>query len=168
MTQTDLAYIAGLIDGEGCIRVKKSNPYKCQGRVTPGFHPTIQIRMVDEPALKFISECLGGWYYKEDSRTSQGRPLFCYQATDKKAEYILRSLLPFLRVKKDAAKNVLALCDLKADGKNHKTKLVGYKTFPHSKTGQIITTRTFCYSDEFIAQCNTIYMRGKELNHTGI
>jgi hypothetical protein len=41
ISDTTLAYIAGLIDGEGYIGVKKSGAYKCQGRKTPGYHARI-------------------------------------------------------------------------------------------------------------------------------
>ena len=107
----DLAYIAGLVDGEAYIGIKKSKAYKCQGRKTQGYHARIQIRMVDECAIRFLAETLGGWYYKEKPHSNKGRPLFCYQASDKKAENILRSLLPFLRVKQENAQTVLSAWD---------------------------------------------------------
>jgi hypothetical protein len=38
MKETDIAYIAGLIDGEGYIGIKKDKGYQCQERKTPGYH----------------------------------------------------------------------------------------------------------------------------------
>src|SRR3990167_7174115 len=99
MKKIDIAYISGLIDGEGYIGIKKTKAYKCQGRTTPGYHARIQIRMVNESAIKFISIKLGGWYYKEKPHSGNGRLLYCFQASDRKAENIIRTILPYLKVK---------------------------------------------------------------------
>ena len=99
MLKTDLAYCAGIIDGEGCIRIKKTKAYRCQGRATHGYYAMVQIRMVDEAAIKFISETLGGWYYPEKPHNAQGKPLFCFAASDQKAENVVRRVMPFLRVR---------------------------------------------------------------------
>jgi LAGLIDADG endonuclease. len=72
MKETDIAYIAGLIDGEGYIGIKKDRGYQCQERKTPGYHARIAIHMVDEQAIKFIAETLGGWYYKENHPRHRG------------------------------------------------------------------------------------------------
>lgn len=66
MKETDIAYIAGLVDGEAYIGIKKTNSNSHNDRTTPGYCARIQIRMVDEPAIKFISETLGGWYYRKN------------------------------------------------------------------------------------------------------
>ena len=113
MNDTDLAYIAGLFDGEACIRVKKTQAYKCQDRQTPGYHAAVHIHMVDEEAIKFVAETLGGWYYREKPHSAQGRPLYRWSASDAAAERILRLLLPYLRVKRASAENVLRLREIR-------------------------------------------------------
>ena len=167
-TEIDLAYCAGLIDGEGCIRIKRTKAYRCQGKVTQGYHAAIQIRMVDEAAIRFVAETLGGWYYAEKPHLAKGRPLYCYQATDRAAETILRALLPYLRVKRDAAENVLALRALQAESRAHRTKVTGYKQMPHW-TGRIsVTVPVTTLSDAYIAQCDALYVRSRELNAVGV
>ena len=167
MKKTDLAYIAGLMDGEAYIGIKKSKAYKCQGRHSPGYHARIQIRMVDEPAIKFVAENLGGWYYKEAPHAAKGRPLYCYSTSDKKAAEILRQLLPFLRVKYESAKTVLSFRTLQATSAKHRTKVIGTRNFPN-KYGTPRTVQTKALSDEYIAQCEAYYLRCKELNRVGI
>lgn len=166
-SQIDLAYCAGLIDGEGCIRVKRAKAYRCQGRVTPSYHASVQIRMVDEPAIRFIAETLGGWYYPEKPHLAQGRPLFCYQASDKAAEALLRALLPYLRVKREAALNVIALRELQANGRAHRTKVTGLRPFKHW-TGKMVTVSNRSFSDEYVAMCDAFYDRSRALNRVGI
>lgn len=163
-TELDLAYIAGLMDGEAYIGIKKSRAYKCQGRQTPSYQSRIQIRMVDEPAIRFLSETLGGWYYKEKPHSGNGRLLYCYQATDRKAESILRSLLPYLKVKLRNAETVIELRDLQSNSGSHRTKITGYREFPN-KYGKVRIVANKSFSDEYVATCERLYQRCKELNH---
>jgi hypothetical protein len=166
-TETTLAYIAGLIDGEGYIGVKRSGAYECQGRKTPGYHARIQIRMVHEGAIKLLADTLGGWYYKEKAHLAKGRPLFCYQASDASAETVIQKVLPYLVVKKESAESVLRLRSLQAEGHKHRTKITGYRNFPNSHgTARQVANKSF--SDEFVSACDVIYLRCKELNRVGI
>lgn len=164
-TDTDLAYIAGLLDGEAYIGIKRTNP--AGGRTNPGYHARIQVRMVDEPAIAFLAEKLGGWYYKEKPSAAKGRPLYCWQAQDKAAEAVLRAVLPFLRVKRDPALAVLELRDLQADAATHRTKVTGYRNFPN-KYGTARQVPNLSYSDEYIAICDALWSRCKVLNRVGV
>ena len=166
MKKVDLAYIAGLVDGEAYIGIKKTKAYKCQGRKTPGYHARIQIRMVDEDAIKFIAETLGGWYYREKPHCNNGRPLYCYQSSDESTEKILRLLIQFLRVKKESAKTVLELRELQSNGRKNMTKVNGYRDFKHH-SGKIFKVPNLAFSDEYVAQCESLYLRCKELNKVG-
>ena len=167
MKKTDIAYIAGLMDGEAYIGIKKDRGYKCQERQTPGFHARIQIRMVDEDAIKFIAESLGGWYYKEKSHCAQGRPLYSYQASDKKAELIAKIIFPYLKVKKEVAKTIIDFRTLQSQGWEHRTKITGYRDFPNSH-GTIRRVANRSFSDEYVDRCDSFYRQCKELNHAGI
>ncbi len=165
MKQTDVAYIAGLIDGEGYIGIKKASVRKdC---FNPCYHARIQIRMVDEPAIKFIADTLGGNYYKEKPNADNGRPLYCYQASDKIAATILETVLPYLKVKKQSAETVLHLRKLQSEGNKHRTKITGYRDFPNSH-GTVRRIANKSYSDEYIAMCNTLYEQCKHLNRVGV
>lgn len=166
-TDTDLAYIAGLIDGEGYVGIKKSQPYHhLTGRVNPGYHARLGIKMVDEAAIRFIAESLGGWYF-EEKRAVGGlskRRLFAYQATDKAAADILRAILPYLKVKRPNAETVLALRELQGTASQHRTKVVGERTFPN-QYGTVRTVANKAYSDEYIAACDALWVKCKALNH---
>lgn len=106
-----LAYLAGIVDGEGYIGIKKTKPHtEKNGAKSPSYHERIQIRMTDEDAIRLLAETLGGWYYKEKPGHHQSRlPLYCYAVSDKKASEIINKLLPWLRVKKRDALLVLEL-----------------------------------------------------------
>jgi len=165
MKRTDIAYIAGLIDGEGYIGIKKTTIRKdC---VNPSYHARIQIRMVDEQAIKFITETLGGNYYKEKPSSPKGRPLYWFQAANNSAEIILKTILPYLKVKKTSAETVLNFRIIQSDSVKHRTKITGYRNFPNSH-GTIRKVPNLSYSDEYIAICDEYYNACKQLNHVGI
>lgn len=162
-TSEDLAYLAGIVDGEGYVGIKKSSAYKCQGRATPGYHARIQVRMVDEPAIAFLADTLGGWYWYEKAHAHKGRPLYCYQASDLAAAIALETLLPYLRVKRANAETVLALRELQSQSKQHRTKVTGYREFPN-QYGTVRMVPNLAFSDEYVAACEALYQKCKALN----
>jgi len=162
-----VAYCAGLIDGEGYVGIKRTKAYRVQARATPGYHARISIRMVNEAAIRFLAETLGGWYWAEKAHLANGRPFFAYQATDEAAARILRAVLPYLLVKREAAETVLALRDLQATSRQHRTKVVGTRSFPNQH-GAVRTVENRALSDEYVARCDALYERCKELNRVGV
>jgi len=161
-SETTLAYLAGLIDGEGYIGIKKTRTAK--GRVAPGYHARIQVRMVHEPAIALLAQELGGRYYREGAATGLRRDLYCWQASDAIAEKILRALLPYLRVKRHHAEAVLRLRKWQSGGSMHRTKLLGYREFQGFRGG-VRRVRTMGFSDAYIASCESAYLECKSLNH---
>jgi len=163
--KTDIAYIAGILDGEGYIGVKRGSVRK--GCVNRSYHARIQVRMVDESAIAFVAQTLGGSYYKEKAHATNGRPLFCFQASDAAAETILRTVLPYLRVKRGAADIVLELRRLQSDAATHRTKVVGHRNFPN-RYGTVRQVPNLAYSDEYIAECDRLWLAAKEFNRVGV
>ena len=167
MSNTDIAYCAGLIDGEGCIRIKKSKAYRCQGRATPGYNASVQVKMVNQDAIEFLCKTFGGWHYTQQSALKSGRPFFTWQLSDLKAETTLRTLLPFLRVKRQQAEIVLALRNLQKEGSKHRTKIVGFRNFPNAY-GTPRQVPNLAFSDEYVAKCEQLFLACKKLNRVGI
>lgn len=163
--ETDIAYLAGLLDGEAYIGIKKSTVRKdC---ATPGYHARIQVRMVDEAAIRFLADTMGGNYYREKPNCKNGRPLYCYQASDLLAEKAILAVLPYLRVKRASAEKTLELRALQSTRFQHKTKVIGEKNFPN-KYGTVRMVPVTCLSDEYIARCDALRLRCKELNRAGV
>jgi hypothetical protein len=160
-TEMTLAYLAGLIDGEGYIGIKKMTRHDC---AAPSYHARIQVRMVDEPAIALLAHELGGKYYHERTATGLRRALYCWQVSDALAERTLRALLPYLRIKRRNAEEVLRLREWQANGRAHRTKLLGYRQFPGFRGGTR-TVRNMGFSDEYIAHCEIAYQECKRLNH---
>jgi hypothetical protein len=105
------AYLAGVLDSDGTIGVKKST-YKM--RVTkdctkPTYSERICVRQVENQAVALIQKTFGGGFYITKPSALNGKPLFTVALTDKKASAMLEKLLPFLRIKKQQALNCLKL-----------------------------------------------------------
>jgi len=158
MNDIDLSYIAGLIDGEGYIGIKKST-YKSRvikDMVNAEYHERIQIRMVDEEAIKFIKENLGGNYYREKPHSNSPKPLFCYQASDLLAAKILKLLYPFLRIKKKNAEVILKL----RESKNNRLAYGGNRGGRRKGKG-------FGMPKEIVEERESLYLLAKSLNTKG-
>ena len=118
-------------------------------------------------AIAFLADTLGGRYYAERAHAAQGRPLFCYQASDAAAERVLVTVLPYLRVKRRSAELVLAFRALQGESRAHRTKITGERNFPNAVgTVRMIPVRTL--SDEYVALCNDFWTRAKALNHAEV
>lgn len=148
--ETTTAYLAGLIDGEGYIGIKRTTR---RDATSPIYHERIQVRMVHEGAIALLASTLGGNYYRERSHANNGRPLYCWQASDAKAAGIARELLPYLIVKRAAAENLLRL---RASKDDPRARLRGGRT------------QRRLMDPDVLAEREAIYVRAKELNRVGV
>lgn len=162
MEQTDLAYIAGILDGEGHIGIKKTVTRR-NGRINPQYQERIAVRMVDEPAIRFIAETLGGNYYSERPHAHNGRPLYCFQATDRQAASMLEAVLPYLRVKRQ---NALAVLELRKR-KERPDRIAVERQWIDQWGRNTVFTR-WLHSPNEIAARESLYELCKALNHAPI
>ena len=93
---TWLAYIAGFIDGEGCIRIKKSN------QSGNSYYVTLQVTNSDPNPLNKIKEIFKGKVYRQEI-SSTGKTIWQYYSTCAEAVDTLRVLVGFLITKKTQA-----------------------------------------------------------------
>ena len=114
-----LAYLAGAIDSDGTIGIKRST-YAM--RVTkdsaqPTYSERLALRQVTPAIPKLLRATFGGSLYITKPSTLHGRPLLSWNITDQKAAACLRALLPYLRVKRAQAENALHLRGVKDTSK---------------------------------------------------
>ena len=113
LNPTDVAYVAGLVDGEGCIGVYYNN-------VTKHFQLRVQIQMIDKNPLEMADKIVkGNWY--EVVRNGNRRDVITWLVLNSKAEQFLQSILPFLKGKKKQAE-----CALKANWSDFIGKTLTY------------------------------------------
>lgn len=94
------AWAAGFVDGEGCIRIARSN-----GRQRYTF-VEVSISQASRPLLELFKERWGGQVsHKIDNTTSITKyEMFRYVVVAKKALALLADIYPYLRGKKEQAK----------------------------------------------------------------
>jgi hypothetical protein len=78
MTRTVLAYLAGVLDSDGTIGIKR-NTYSMRvvkDSIAPTYSERIHIRQVERPALELFAATFGGNIGVNDPSAKNGRPLF--------------------------------------------------------------------------------------------
>jgi hypothetical protein len=91
------AYIAGLIDGEGCITILKSNG---------GYSLTVSINQNDGRILDYCYGVFGGTIYVNIDKRNPNK-LWKWQITNEKAMEMLKKIYPFLTRKKIEAETAI-------------------------------------------------------------
>ena len=114
----DLAYIAGLMDGEGSYCILKANTEETlrqTNRKSPMYYAVIRIGMVQKEPLQFIQETLGvGILRDEGVRKDRPTNQFMYRWTVHKKAHIYevcKKLLPYSKVKRKQIENIIEMFD---------------------------------------------------------
>lgn len=95
LSETDRAYIAGFIDGEGCITILKNK----KGKYSSYYALTLTIAQADKLALEDLSAIIGGGkIYKSKSTDTH---FLTFAPND--SIFLLKEIRPYLRYKKDQA-----------------------------------------------------------------
>lgn len=100
-TATQVAYLAGLIDGEGCFYIGRVK----QGKYGSGYqwHSLLRIASCDECIIIWLEETFGGSKdsrYRWTSKKAFYRPIYNWQATGPMLDYIMPKILKYLIIKK--------------------------------------------------------------------
>jgi len=103
MKKTDLAYAAGLVDGEGCITIVKNKDNRCHAGFS--LYLRVIIGMATCDSLTWVNAIFGGSLYS-NIRQYQTYTLVVYQwaISCKQALRFLESILPYLKDKQNQAR----------------------------------------------------------------
>jgi hypothetical protein len=147
MKETDWAYAAGFVDGEGCIAIIRQN-VPSRGRSYYTVHVVVANR--DKAVLDWMQSLWGGWVVAAaSSRGGNARPAWNWRSpTGIHAEPFLLGIGEFLRVKMPQCENALALITLIRRS---------YRTLgPHPIPAA------------WLAEQESLYWKQRELNHRGV
>lgn len=119
--QTHWAYIAGIMDADGCFMITKHNRktpdnrrWKTLERRSPTYMPSVKIAMIEKEAIHFLHENLGFGQYKLDGARKNrpnSKPIYQWFIRGKKGVVpFLENVMPYLRVKKFRAEFLLDFC----------------------------------------------------------
>jgi hypothetical protein len=105
MTLTDIAYVAGFLDGEGCVSLAWRKGKLGYNYITP----IIQITNTNEEVLIWIKSIFGGSIqFRPDTRKTR-KDSWCVTMAGETALKFLKSVRPYLRIKTKQADIVMSI-----------------------------------------------------------
>lgn len=104
-TVAQIAYLAGIVDGEGCFYLGHVK----QGKYGSGFqfHSMLKITSCDEELILWLERIFGGQKdsrYRWTSKKAFTRPVYNWQATGEMLDYLCPLILPYLIIKESQCK----------------------------------------------------------------
>lgn len=97
MREIDLAYIAGLFDGEGSVNIYS---YRSSKNGRQYRRPILRITNTHKETLEFVKKFFdSGFIHKKKDKRDTRKSCFNYQVGNSRALEILKELRPFLKVK---------------------------------------------------------------------
>jgi len=100
----ELAYLAGIIDGEGCVSIAKNTR---RGRNYYSLRINVSNNSID--LMQWLEDTFGDVVRTSYHRWYDRRDLYDWTASGNQAQVLLELVLPFLIIKKDQAKLALTL-----------------------------------------------------------
>lgn len=150
----DLAYIAGLIDGEGYIGlvkyIEKRRTKNIKNRITYYYHPVVKLAMCDRDGIDLIDSLFLGniWFHQRNEKYKNWKNQWEWQAKgQKRVKEILQAILPYLKVKRKQAELVIDFIRNREIKETHKIKW-GQTSYDKND--------------------NEIYNKSRLLNHKGV
>jgi len=104
--QTEKAYIAGIIDGEGCVTIAKRNTKRKNG-IFCFYQCLVIIVNTDKKMLDFIANLYGGWINTNHRLKGNQKISYKWVCAGDNMRKLLKDTLPYLRIKKKQAKVIL-------------------------------------------------------------
>lgn len=106
-TKVLYAYMAGIVDGEGCISIRRQLPLVRKAEKSPRFTSRLAIRMCDREAIKLFEAASG--HSATWVKNGLGGYIWSWQVHCKKAANLLHKLIPYLTIKRRQADLLLEL-----------------------------------------------------------
>jgi len=98
MEETDIAYLAGIVDGDGSISIAKCTRYKGRCR----YWLQLNVTNCSKELVEWIKDRYGGTIQTK-TPTTKGRAIYRWCLANQNAEYLIEELVDYLIVKKDQA-----------------------------------------------------------------
>lgn len=164
MNEVILAYLAGAIDSDGSISIRRStyNMRKTKTCVSPIFSPRISLKQTSDIVPKLLKENFRGHIFisKPAKNVKKGKILYCYESENLIAENAVKALLPYLKVKKKQAEIIILLQDIK------KSRREGHRgSKQNGRWGEVYVNHSV-YSKNQLDRMLGLYLQIRELNDT--
>lgn len=124
--ETDVAYIAGLFDGEGNVSIVRNLAYAIRTNSVqiPQYDLIVTIGMNPREAVDKVQEIFGGTIYENEclpGKTYKNIQKSYRWVIDKNISFFLESILPYSIIKKKEIEIALEFCNLTTFSSNSKS-----------------------------------------------
>lgn len=109
ISNVDLSYMAGILDGEGCIEIIKSNPK--EHKISPNYKCRIRVSNCDKILINWLYSKFGGYRGNQRDGRNNRRNQFYWGANDDLAAEILRRTIQYMVIKKEQSKLLIEMRD---------------------------------------------------------
>lgn len=110
LTEVEKAYLAGIIDGEGCIGIGRRRGATKGGSKPLYITPTLQVKNTRKELLEWLVERYGGGIYESiDKRNDRRKPIWGWVVAGQRALRAIKDARPYLLLKTEQADLLLAL-----------------------------------------------------------
>lgn len=110
MTDMELAWLAGYLEGEGCFRIPGVG--RCRRRPNAAGTPSIKVHATDADVVHRAGDLMGVSSRTATRTTTTGTPVYTAEVHGDKALAIMRTILPFMGNRRRA--RILEVLDLAA------------------------------------------------------
>jgi len=105
VTKNRLYYLAGFLDGEGCIQIKKSNRSRITNK-SPEYSVAVTISNTDITIPKMLRNIFGGSIFERKFKR-KWKNCYDWKVSNKKAIYFCKIIKPYLIMKQKQADNAI-------------------------------------------------------------
>lgn len=113
-----LAYVAGFVDGEGYLGIKRYNRYPDNPKYSPTYSERISVAGINEVAIRDFNKIVKGYMYFHKPSKLSNRGYWSWEVTENNARIFLEKIYPYLKVKKPEADVLLQLSAHKVETKS--------------------------------------------------
>jgi hypothetical protein len=162
MSKLTAAYLAGFVDGEGYISLKRDF-HNYRGEKVIYFTAVLKVANTNKEIIEWCKASFGGWIYKRIWKNGENhKDAYCWQLTGSNLEPFLKKILPYLKIKKEQAKLVLEKI------KNQKLNELPYKNISRINDRRLDKMdRNSEYRTEIRKENENLYWKLRGLNKRG-
>ena len=106
----DLAYVAGIVDGEGSISITSSDRKRSNGIIDKYYFLSVTVSNTNKPILIWLQSLFGGSLYDKRNYYENCKPVHIWRCASNIALRFLKRIYPYLRIKKLHAEIAMQFC----------------------------------------------------------
>jgi len=104
ISETEAAYIAGIIDGEGTLTIRKKKPAAKVSHRPPHYSVTFSVSNTEASLIHWLQNRCGGSVHYYENRCKNCRPYARWDLQTQQAVALLQQVIPYLLIKNEQAK----------------------------------------------------------------